>query len=299
MTNNDKTIFTRSVNDQATEVQSWVACLVVVKGAKAGDRILLNKDEITIGRTTNMDLCLEQNRVSRMHAVIQRVNEQQFILIDNNSTNGTLVNSKEIKKAVLEDQDIITIGDSGLKFIAGNSPEQSYYNELYRQIHMDKVLRIYNKHYFLTRLDEEIRGCRRYDHELSLILFDVDHFKRLNDTYGHLAGDKALVQLAGLIKNSIRDTDILCRYGGEEFTIIMPHTNSLQAYVVAEHTRALIAKTPVNHDSISISMTISLGITSYKSTSTQPCTKELMIAQADKALYQAKQSGRNKAVLSS
>ena len=307
MTNNDETIFITSSNDQATKKQncqatkkqSWIACLVIIRGANAGDRVLLNKDEITIGRTTDMDLCLEQVRVSRIHAVIQRVNEQQFMLIDNNSTNGTLVNSTAIKKVLLKDQDIITIADSSLKFMSSDNPEQLYYDELYRKIHMDRVLGIFNKQHFLTKLDEEIRNCRRYDNELSLILFDVDHFKRFNDTHGHLAGDRALVQLAGLVKRYIRDTDILCRYGGEEFGIIMPHTNLQEAYIVAEHTRALVAKIPVNHDNIKIAITISLGITSFKTDSTRPYTKDLMIAQADKALYQAKQNGRNKAVLSS
>jgi len=299
MTNNDETTFITSSNDQVTKKQSWIACLVIIRGANAGDRILLNKDEITIGRTTNMDLCLEQAGVSRIHAVVQRVNEQQCMLIDNNSTNGTLVNSKAIQKVLLKDQDVITIGDSRLKFISSDNPEQPYYDEIYRNIHMDRVLGIFNKQHLLTKLDEEIRRCRRYDNELSLILFDVDHFKRFNDTYGHLAGDRALVQLAGLVKQNIRDTDILCRYGGEEFAIIMPHTNLQQAYVVAEHTRALVAKIPVNHDNIRIAITISLGIASFKADSTRPYTKELMIAQADKALYQAKQNGRNKAVLSS
>ena len=275
----------------------WTACLVVVRGIGIGNKILLNKNEMTIGRARDVDLRLAEAEVSRRHAVIQHRGELEFLLIDTDSTNGTLINSDRIKEAVLKDQDLITIGDNRLKFIAADSPEQPYYEELYRQAQMDKALQVYNKHYFLTKLDEEMMRCKRYGLPLSLILLDADHFKRLNDTYGHLAGDAALIQLAEIIKKRIRDTDVLCRYGGEEFTIIMPQTHQQQAYVSAEHIRILVAKTPVNHDNTVIDMTISLGISSYTGHEKQACTRELLIAQADKALYEAKHSGRNKVML--
>jgi len=293
----DQTTCIISTNGRMMAETRWTACLVVVRGIGIGNKILLNKNEMTIGRARDVDLRLAEAEVSRRHAVIQHRGELEFLLIDTDSTNGTLINSDRIKEAVLKDQDLITIGDNRLKFIAADSPEQPYYEELYRQAQMDKALQVYNKHYFLTKLDEEMMRCKRYGLPLSLILLDADHFKRLNDTYGHLAGDAALIQLAEIIKKRIRDTDVLCRYGGEEFTIIMPQTHQQQAYVSAEHIRILVAKTPVNHDNTVIDMTISLGISSYTGHEKQACTRELLIAQADKALYEAKHSGRNKVML--
>lgn len=279
-----------------TEENGWTTCLVIVRGTGIGNKILLNKNEMTIGRAKDMDVRLTEAGVSRRHAVIRRLNEQQFLLIDSHSTNGTLINSERITEAVLNDRDLIAIGDSRLKFIAADSPEQPYYEELYCQAQMDKALQVYNKHYFLNKLDEEVMRCKRYGFPLSLALLDADHFKRLNDTYGHPAGDAALIQLAGIIKKRIRDTDVLCRYGGEEFTVIMPQTNQQRAYVLAEHIRLLVAKTPVNYGDAVIDMTISLGISSYAGHEPS-CTRELLIAQADKALYEAKHNGRNKVML--
>jgi len=293
----DQTTCIISTNGRIMAETRWTACLVVVWGIGIGNKILLNKNEMTIGRARDVDLRLAEAGVSRRHAVIQRRNELEFLLIDTDSTNGTLINSGRIKEAVLKDQDLITIGANRLKFIAADSPEQPYYEELYRQAQMDKALQVYNKHYFLTKLDEEMMRCKRYGLPLSLILLDADHFKRLNDAYGHLAGDAALMQLAETIKKRIRDTDVLCRYGGEEFTIIMPQTHQQHAYVLAEHIRILVAKAPVNHDNTVIDMTISLGISSYSGHEEQACTRELLIAQADKALYEAKHSGRNKVML--
>lgn len=293
----DQTTWIIPTTEQTVEEGDWTACLVVVLGAGIGNKILLDKRETTIGRAKDRDVRLLAAGVSRRHAVINKLNEQQFLLIDTHSTNGTLVNAEPITETVLKDQDVIAIGDSRLKFIAADSPEQRYYDELYRQAQMDKALQIYNKHYFLTKLDEEIARCRRYRQPLSLMLLDVDHFKRLNDTYGHLAGDAALIQLAELIKKRIRDMDSVCRYGGEEFTIIMPQTHQQHAFVLAEHIRLLVGNTPIYYDDTSIDITISLGISSFTGQAPESCTRDLLIAQADKALYQAKHNGRNKVML--
>jgi two-component system, cell cycle response regulator len=274
----------------------WTACLVVVRGAGTGNKFLLHKDEMSIGRADDVDVRLARAGVSRRHAVVRRGGEQRFVLADLDSTNGTYVNSSRITEATLKDQDLIGIGDSRLKFIAADSPEQPYYEELYCQAQMDKALQIYNKHYFLSRMDEELRRHQRGSTPLSLILLDVDHFKRLNDTYGHLAGDAALVHLAEVIKQHLRETDVLCRYGGEEFGIIMPQTDQQQALGVAERIRAAVAAAPVNHASTTIGMTISLGI-SGDSYLAESYTREVLINQADKALYQAKNQGRNRVVL--
>jgi diguanylate cyclase (GGDEF)-like protein len=296
MTENDKTIYIIPTDKQSVKEPMWTACLVVLQGADASNKVLLNKDKITIGRAKDADMCLLYGGVSRMHAIIECVDEQ-FLLTDQNSTNGTLVNAKAIQSTFLKDQDVISIGDSKLKFIASDNPEQTYYEKMYRRIHLDKVLRIYNKYYFLSKLDEEIIRHQHNDNELSLILVNMDDFKQLNDTYGHLAGDAALIQLAEICKEYIKETDTLCRYGIEEFAIIMPHTTQQQAYVLSEAIREFVAKTPINYADMTIDITVSIGIAGYAPNNEQPLTKGLLITQADKALYQAKYNGKNKVIL--
>ena len=292
-TNGDQTTCTIPVTEQTIEEAHWTACLVVVRGVGTGNKILLNRSETIIGRADDVDVRLAKAGVSRRHAVVHQLDEQRFQLQDLGSTNGTFVNSQRIQETVLKDQDLIAIGESRLKFIAAESPEQPYYEELYCQAQLDKALQIYNKHYFLTRLDEELRRHQRMDASLTLILLDVDHFKRLNDTHGHLAGDAALVHLADLVKQRLRDNDVLCRYGGEEFGIIMPQTDQQQALAVAEQIRLLVAAAPVHHANTLIDMTISLGLSSH--TPAEPkSTREALIVQADKALYSAKHTGRNR-----
>lgn len=297
MMTTDQSTYASSPDAPNTEGASWPACLMVVQGTEICERIVLNKRQTTIGRAEDMDICLTHAGVSRKHAIIERLGKQQFLLLDKDSTNGTFVNSKHIKSVLLNDQDLISIGECWLKFIASDSPEQPYYHALYHQAHMDKALQIFNKHYFLLKLDEEVERCNRYGNPLSLILFDVDHFKRLNDTHGHLAGDSALINLAETLKKRIRNTDVLCRYGGEEFAVIMPQTNQQHASILAEHIRALIEQTTLNHDGTMINMTISLGVSGYVKNDLQIRASEALIAQADQALYQAKQSGRNRVVV--
>jgi two-component system, cell cycle response regulator len=292
----EQTTCTIPDSGQTLDETLWTACLVVVRGAGTGNKFLLHKDEMTIGRADEVDVRLAKAGVSRRHALVQRRGEQQFVLIDQQSTNGTFVNAERIQEIALKDQDLIAIGDSRLKFIAADSPEQPYYEELYCQAQLDKALQIYNKHYFLSRLDEELRRHQHFSSSLSLIMLDVDHFKRLNDTHGHLAGDAALVHLAEVTTKQIRETDVLCRYGGEEFGVIMPQTNLQQALAIAERIRLAVAATPVDHAGKVIAMTISLGI-SGDIHLTQPYTREALITQADKALYDAKRQGRDRAVL--
>lgn len=292
----EQTTFTIPGANDTVDQTDWIACLVVVRGVGTGNKILLNRPQITIGRADDADVRLAKAGVSRQHAVIRPLSDDRFEIADLNSTNGTYVNSQRIEVATLKDQDLIAIGESRMKFIAANSPDQPYYEELYCQAQLDKALQIYNKHYFLTRLDDELRRHQRSGAPLSLILFDVDHFKKLNDSYGHLAGDAALVQLCDMAKQSLRDSDVLCRYGGEEFAIILSQTEPADARLIAEEIRRRVAQTPVLHAENTIAMTVSLGI-SAQTGGESKATKEALIVQADKALYSAKHGGRNRVVV--
>ena len=288
---NEQTTFTIPDSGQWVEEGHYTACLVVIRGTGTGNKILLNRDSLVIGRADDADVRLAKAGVSRRHAQVERLGEQQFRLTDLGSTNGTFVNAVRIAEALLKDQDTIAIGETRLKFLAADSPEQPYYEALYSQAQLDKALQIYNKHYFLTRLDEELRRHRMLAAPLTLLLLDVDHFKRLNDSYGHLVGDAALTHLVALVKGRIREADVFCRYGGEEFGLIMLQTPAQQAQQVAEQLRMLVANAPLQHGNRLIDMTISLGISDA---SDPDATPDTLIEQADRALYRAKHSGRNR-----
>lgn len=297
MIDHDRTILGAFMVPKAEVKPDWRSCLVILSGDNIGKIIVLESDTITIGRVKDAGICLTQGMVSRTHALIQRSGDHEFVIVDQNSTNGTFVNSQKVQRHVLVDQDIIGIGGSTLKFISSDNPEHAYYEEIYRQSHLDKALKIYNKHYFLHTLGEKLARSQQDGSELSLIMFDVDHFKRLNDTYGHLAGDAVLVQLADIGKSCIRENDLLCRYGGEEFGLILPHTTLQQAYQLAERLRSRIVETTIHHAGAELKVTISLGVSSYVPQAGKLMQKDELIAQADQALYQAKHSGRNRTQL--
>ena len=159
---------------------------------------------------------------------------------------------------------------------------------------VDGLTQLFNRSHWQSRLSEEFSRAGRYLAPLSLIMFDLDHFKSVNDTHGHLGGDAVLVQVSGLIKNALRDSDIAGRYGGEEFGIILPNTNADGARVVAERLRANIESSPVPFEKIQIPVTASLGIAEFHNTISDP---EDLIAHADSALYEAKESGRNRVIV--
>jgi diguanylate cyclase (GGDEF)-like protein len=157
----------------------------------------------------------------------------------------------------------------------------------------DGLTMLFNHRYFQDHLEREISRVNRYSHLLSLIMIDIDHFKKFNDTYGHQQGDTVLRSVAEVLNDSIRKPDIAARYGGEEFAIILPETDLKGALVLAERIRQFIEELEVKIDNQVLKVTISLGITSYDPAKGMK-KKEEIIESADKALYNSKNTGRNK-----
>jgi diguanylate cyclase (GGDEF)-like protein len=156
---------------------------------------------------------------------------------------------------------------------------------------IDELTGAYNYRYFIRKLDEENRRARRYGHQLSIIMVDIDWFKKLNDRYGHEIGNRVLQHLSGLIKQCIRDVDIFCRYGGEEFVVILPQTGRSEAFRLAERIRRTVETTPVFiAQNEPVRTTVSVGLSSYPDNG---ASQEQLVSIADKALYQAKGDGRN------
>jgi diguanylate cyclase (GGDEF)-like protein len=154
----------------------------------------------------------------------------------------------------------------------------------------DGLTGIYNRQYFQERLQQEFKEAQRNGYPLSLVMYDIDHFKKFNDMYGHLFGDKVLKSVAEVVRSTLRKTDMIARYGGEEFTILLPYTNLEDAYEKVEALRKMIAKHVIEDNLISVSVTASFGISSFDECA---LTENDLVRTADDALYEAKAAGRN------
>ncbi len=158
----------------------------------------------------------------------------------------------------------------------------------------DGLTQLFNRRYIEETLSKEFNRARRYAHPLTVILTDIDHFKQVNDTHGHLAGDEVLRIISRRLQNSLRDTDILGRYGGEEFLIVLPNTGTRGGKVLAERLRHAIESEPVAFGDTHLSINVSLGITELREDSRD---YEQLVGEADQALYQSKEGGRNQATV--
>lgn len=266
------------------------ACLVVIYGMDLGKKCNLDKPSTIIGRTTKVDIQIDQDSVSRNHAKILNTGKS-IIIRDMGSTNGTFVNDQLVDECVLRDGDIVKIGRTIFKFLSNNNIEHAYHEEIYKLTTVDGLTQIYNKRYFIETVQREIGRARRYGRDLSLIMFDIDLFKNINDTFGHLAGDFILKLLAQLIKANIRREDILARYGGEEFVIILPEISHSNALLIAEKIRRLVEEAEFKFEETNIPVTVSLGVSTLND---EFQTESDFIKNADTRMYEAKRAGRNK-----
>ena len=268
---------------------SGESCLVMIYGPDLGRRYPLENNELRIGRGGDNDMVIDMDNVSRVHARVYKKDDGIYV-DDMDSTNGSYVNDIEVKTDRLRNGDLLKIGGAILKFIQGGNIEALYHEEIYRMTIVDGLTQIHNKRYFLEFLDREMARCSRYDRPLSLVMFDVDHFKRLNDTYGHLAGDYVLKRLSELVAKHVRKEELFARYGGEEFAIIMPETTGKKAGIFCDKIRRMLESTPFVYEGKEVSVTISLGLATM-GRHREPLA---FIKAADEMLYLAKTNGRNR-----
>jgi diguanylate cyclase (GGDEF)-like protein len=272
------------------------ACLVNLHppGPDIGRRIPLLNPQYIVGRDNEAGFVVSRSSVSRQHARLYVDDAGSWCVEDLNSTNGTFVNETRIKLQQLADSDQVRFGDAIYKFLAGSNIESAYHEAIHNMAIQDGMTGIHNKRYFTEFLDREIAVCSRHGHPLTLVMFDVDHFKKVNDTHGHLAGDAVLKELAARIRPRIRREDLFARYGGEEFVCVLPSTALPGGVVFAEHLRTIIAERPCVFENLSIPFTISVGVTTlHRETGVDPAA---LIKRADENLYVAKRGGRNKVV---
>ena len=266
------------------------AYLVVIYGEDLGRRIALGETAIEAGRSTACGIPVDQESVSRHHARIWWTGSG-YKVKDLGSTNGTYVNDALITEQDLNDGDQIKIGRTILKFMYGGNIEASYHEEIYRMMTFDGLTQIYNKRYFTETLEREISRSRRYNRELGLVLFDIDHFKQKNDTFGHLAGDSILKELSGVVRAKLRREDVFARVGGEEFAILTPEVGVNGVRDVAEKVRLVVEQTTFRFEKHVMPTTISCGATVWLKGEDGA---EALYKRADAALYKAKQGGRNR-----
>jgi diguanylate cyclase (GGDEF)-like protein len=269
-------------------------CLVVIytkEPTLLGRRFVLDSSPIRIGRGAENHIVLEGDSVSRRHAHFEQ-RSGAWWCVDDGSTNGSYVNDEQImREARMGNGDRIKIGPTIFKFLSGQDVEAQYHEEIYRMTIIDGLTQVHVKRYLLEALDKELMRARRHQRELSFLMIDIDHFKKINDVHGHLAGDHVLKEVARLIQQRIRRDEVLARYGGEEFAIILPETTLEGGCALAEGLREKIEESRFIFQGETIRVTISIGAAVLIE---EHRTSLDLIKKADEKLYEAKRAGRNR-----
>jgi len=283
------------VRDLMSRSQRDRAYLIVLQGSNVGEMYRLEGGEAVLGRGTAATIRLGDDGISRRHAKIV-VAGNVVKIEDLGSANGTLVNGALIQQSALKDGDKIQLGSTTiLKFTYHDKLEENFQRAMYDAALRDDLTKAFNKKHFLDRLEQEVAFCRRHGSALSLVMFDVDHFKKINDTYGHLAGDLVLSKLSAVAQTAVRTEDIFARYGGEEFTILCRGIPLGSAGMLAERIRSTVEATQFVFEQQLIPVTISVGVAAYPEIAVQNGLE--LIGAADEALYTAKRGGRNRVVM--
>jgi len=269
------------------------ACVIHIypTGMAMGTRHLLEQGTIVLGRGDDCDIRVQDCSVSRRHTRFD-LGVDGYSATDLDSTNGTFVNDAPAKRTPLADGDYLRVGNCLFRFLAGGNVEADYHEELYRLAICDALTGLHNKRYLMDYLQRELARSARYSRPLTLILFDVDHFKAINDTMGHLAGDLTLRELAGRLKGEIRRDDLLARYGGEEFAAVLTETDSASGAELAEHLRQTVENHPFTFERRRYTITVSVGVASTQGN--EVLAPQELIQRADERLYRAKHEGRNR-----
>ena len=268
------------------------AYLVVLAGVSAGEMYKINAEKTLIGRGAHVSLRITDDGVSREHCQLMREGER-IVLVDLGSTNGTYCNGARVDRRELVDGDKIMVGSTTiLKFTYQDYLDEVFQRQMYESALRDGLTKVFNKKYFTDYLEKEFAFASRHGGPLALIFLDIDHFKKINDTHGHPAGDFVLSELSQLMAGLLRTEDVLARFGGEEFTVLCRGSDQKGALVVAERLRASVEQRKFTFGGKDIPVTISLGIASIPDSGVEDHAG--FLAAADKALYEAKRTGRNR-----
>jgi diguanylate cyclase (GGDEF)-like protein len=268
------------------------AYLVVLSGVSAGEMFKVQTEKTVIGRGQKVTLRLNDEGVSREHCQVIFEGEKVF-LQDLGSTNGTFCNGVRVDKRELTDGDKIMVGSTTiLRFTFHDYLDEVFQRQMFESALRDGLTKVFNKKHFTDSLDKEFSYSARHNTALSLIFVDIDHFKKINDTHGHPAGDFVLTELSAMLGSLVRTEDMLARFGGEEFTLLCRGTDLPGAMIVAERLRTTVESRTFTFGGKNIPVTISLGVAAIPDATIKD--DAAFLAAADKAMYEAKVSGRNR-----
>jgi diguanylate cyclase (GGDEF)-like protein len=267
----------------------WLVVIHAPDKRMLGEHLPLSGAEVTLGRDAGCDLVLEADDVSRRHARL-RADGRGHAVEDLGSTNGTFVGEERVSSRALVAGDLIRLGSVVLKYLAGDHVEALYHAELKRLAEEDPLTGIAHKGTFQEALAREVARANRHGNALSVAILDVDHFKAVNDRFGHLAGDEVLRELPRLVRPLVRAEQVLARVGGEELALLLPHVPAEKAALFAEKVRRLVEAHPFLFQGERIAVTVSVGVAELEPVE----AAEALLARADARLYQAKREGRNR-----
>jgi two-component system cell cycle response regulator len=268
--------------------------LVRVKGAELGRVTRLPPEPFRIGRSPDCELWLGDDGVSRKHARIFQ-EAAAYLIEDTESANGTFVQGLRVSRQLLRDGDVIQFGPTAVfRYTVTDESQESLLQQLYDASVTDALTGAHNREHFDTQLRAELSYARRHKTDVSLVFFDVDHFKKVNDTYGHPAGDTVLAALADTVRKMVRNEDVFARYGGEEFALILRGIDGAGAATVGERLRERVEALRVPSEHGPLCITVSVGCSSFADIEDK--TPEALVSSADKRLYAAKHAGRNRVI---
>ena len=272
------------------------AMLLRMDGVGAGQVVSIGQGPFTMGRHATNKLPIDDDSISRFHARFVSENGEYFVE-DLGSRNGTFIQGKRVMRAAIKDDDWVQLGARvAFRFTLTDSRQEGLLRKLYESSTRDALTGAYNRRHFEDRLRAEIAFAVRHATDCALILLDLDHFKRVNDTYGHLAGDEVLRNLAGIATRALRTEDVFARFGGEEFAVILRGASTRGAGRLADRLREALALQHAVYEGQQIPVTLSAGCAAL-SCCAAPSPDEV-VAVADKRLYAAKLAGRNRVVAS-
>lgn len=288
----DATVVSRSPLLDSTSLQ--VATLVVLQGPEIGRHYPLRRNKVVIGRGEEADVMIRHKEISRAHAKIEALrlgDETLHRLTDLGSTNHVFVNGHRCEAHPLADGDKIQLGEVVLKFELHDAIDSQFHEEIRNRIRYDELTGLLTYESFRAALEWELERYATSPKGCAVVMMDLDDFKKLNDSYGHLAGSFVLREIGGLIHGNLRHFDVASRYGGEEFVAYLPETEAEEALLAAERLRHVIAENVFLHREQAIRLTLSMGLSHFPEDGRE---LELLVQAADERLYRAKREGKNR-----
>jgi diguanylate cyclase (GGDEF)-like protein len=282
---------------QAADSAPPVVVVLIGPPGYVGKQYPISSNDIVIGRSVETQVYIDDKSLSRSHAKFAVV-AGEVSIIDLGSTNKTIVNGNALPPlapCTLKNNDQIKTGNVIFKFLERGNIEALTNQTMYEKANRDALTGAHSKGSLLEKGPEAVKRSELLNEEMSVIIFDIDHFKKINDTHGHPAGDFVLKELANIVSSKlIRSNDYFARYGGEEFVLILSGGTAKMASEIAERIRQTIETHAFVHEGKVIPVTISLGVVT-KSTSDADWPE--IFDRADKAMYASKQGGRNRVTI--